>query len=270
MDFKLSLKPKNESVAEKARRERQEREAKRKAQAEDTLKAEAASKVQRWWRFERQRKAYQPLLLLQWDAWTGYDQRPADNSEHADGSQSATTPIPTIPTAASPMLSSLDVLALAPLQPWELLRIIGVFLSFYKENNHEHTARLSFLCKLLLDLNKSTSTISMAPVLGLQSKRETAISILTKFMRANLRRVCQSDIQKLSNEPNGIHPYLSGPELRLCVIFWDLKRWGADPLVVNAAFEARQKVVNELHGFILLKEAMILRVKALITINSRK
>jgi hypothetical protein len=261
-----SVNQKKESVAEKARRERQEREAKRKADAEVSQRSQSATKIQIWFRKQQQFKGRITTLISQWDSWTGF------SPSHQPPSSAVSSPArgQTESSSASPLLTSLDLLKLAPLQAWELLRIMGVFLSFYDERDLSHSQRLAFLCRLLLDFNRSKDTLGFAAALSDPARRSAAVPVLTKFMTACLRRVCQSDIGTLDHSSHGTNPYLSGTELRLCVIFWDLKRWGSDLAALTAVMAVRQAIMEDRGGFQLLKDASLHRVKMLYAIQHRK
>ncbi|KAJ3112252.1 Ubiquitin-protein ligase E3B [Phlyctochytrium bullatum] len=71
MDFDFPSR-KGETTAQKAKRERLEREAKRKAEELSVKRVESCGRIQIWYRASKRRIAGRKLVLEEWDAWTGF------------------------------------------------------------------------------------------------------------------------------------------------------------------------------------------------------
>ncbi|KAJ3331224.1 Ubiquitin-protein ligase E3B [Blyttiomyces sp. JEL0837] len=227
---------KAKAVAEKAKRERLEREAKRKAEALTLKQSESAVRLQRWYRQRsRDQDGWNALIDL-WDTWVGFIPKGAVTTATT---ATATSPVSSATAAADGGNGPSDNNAAAKsdrgndesastvtharsastsLSPWDYVRNIGVFVRFFSESSPGHLDRLAY---------PGRKTGSAKP----SSTSTTTLSAPSSTT--------------LPTDPSSV--YISGPELILCVTFWDQKRWGKNPIVLAAAMESCERAADSLY-----------------------
>ncbi|KAJ3207945.1 Ubiquitin-protein ligase E3B [Dinochytrium kinnereticum] len=165
MDFKVGTQQK-ETVAQRARRERQEREVKKKAEEESGKKAAASLKIQSWYRNARVCKKTQQSIADEWDSWMGYQGQ--DDSPATIG---------------------------------DIIQCIGVFLRFYVTDKNAHVDRLSFLCKQLL----KTEELKRLTALFEGPRFQAASKVFSDLLWVCLERSCEGSAKKSSAGSDGLY-----------------------------------------------------------------
>ncbi|KAJ3108435.1 Ubiquitin-protein ligase E3B [Phlyctochytrium planicorne] len=211
MDFS-NTGPQKETAAQRARRERQERDAKKKIEESNAKRIAASQRIIAWYRRQKHRRSCWTLLIASWDSWTSY----SEQGETPSPSQKAVT---------------------SSIVPWDLVMRIGVFERFYVKSKESHSGRLAHICKKFLQPEETNawSLLFDGPRFSLVSK------IFSKFLWICWERVCGPESSLSSSETSW---YLTGPEVRFLVAFWDVSKWLKTPKSRSAALQSRYAVID--------------------------